>query len=81
MMMVMMMKISSTWQAASFFMDSVVEVTASLRRAPWPWRSIIAILSWCGICFEKENKRKGWSKDSNRFIVCNIYNAIDYSPV
>ena len=62
MVMVMMMKISSTWQAASFFMDSVVEVTASLRRAPWPWISIIAILSWCGVCFEKENKRKGWSK-------------------
>ena len=47
MMMVMMMKVSSTWQAASFFMDSVVEVTASLRRAPWPWISIVAILSWC----------------------------------
>ena len=57
-MMMVMMKISSTWQAASFFMDSVVEVTASLRRAPWPWMSIIAILSWCEICFEKENKRK-----------------------
>ena len=57
-MMMVMMKISSTWQAASFFMDSVVEVTASLRRAPWPWISIIATLSWCEICFEKENKRK-----------------------
>ena len=78
--MVMMKKISSTWQAASFFMDSVVEVTASLRRAPWPWISIIATLSWCEICFEKKNKRKGWSK-KYRFIVCNIYNAIDASPV
>ena len=71
-MMMVMMKISSTWQAASFFMDSVVEVTASLRRAPWPWISIIAILSWCEVCFEM---------NSNRFIVFNIYNPIDASPV